>query len=437
MILAPDIGLAFVGGSHDVEDGSAMAVTAVEIETGHVAWQTTFRDPGGNGAVADLAVDPSRSAVFAVGHVLTPGQDGELTILRIDADDGTIRWAERSTTLGNRSPIGIGVASAGGPVLVALASQDGDGDGWDTILLGHGADGGQRLWRTDVETIDDQEVRPASFNMDPAGDRAFIAATTHNASLWPHGALLAFDTASGEPLWTTVTAGFERPAWFRAVETSEDGDTVYAAGAGYTRTPSTTEATREQDTDLDTVGTVGAYDAETGQPLWESFPERLTAGGGQAVDLAVGPGDTGVYMAVRTFAATVDHIPGLVQAFEPEDGTHRWAGTMQAHPYGEVQGTNIEVSDDGERVTATGLGWQMRTPVVALGGHQPLRPTDVLIQTYDAQDGVTQWSARYAGPSGSQDTPTDLQLGPDGSTFLSVTTQGPAYSVLAYPPWGG
>jgi hypothetical protein len=197
---------------------------------------------------------------------------------------------------------------------------------------------------------------------------------------------------------------------------SRDGRQVYVTGYSQTYDPVTGFPTPP---DATTV----AYDTATGDELWAS----RRPGAGLSID--VSPSGDRVYVTGFVQAPAAQY---LTTAYEAGDPDHLGEVVWTASYTGDYSnyGALLEVSPDGSRVFVTGQkGTFDGTPIVGVG-------SEYATLSYDADTGVQQWVAAYAGPTRGHHIPTGLDVSPAGDrvfvTGYSLRTNHAEYGTVAY-----
>jgi DNA-binding beta-propeller fold protein YncE len=92
-------------------------------------------------------------------------------------------------------------------------------------------------------------------------------------------------------------------------------------------------------------------------------------------------------------------------SYDAATGTQLWVARYDSASHGDESATSIDVSPDGTQVYVTGCASPQQ---YCVGG-------DYLTVAYRTADGTKVWTSRYSATAQSQDTPTKVVAGPDGS----------------------
>src|SRR5207248_2903600 len=108
------------------------------------------------------------------------------------------------------------------------------------------AGGGQRLWVSRYDRAYNQGDVPNALAVSPDGSRVFVTGYAADTLGYTDYGTVAYDSASGASLWTSLYGGPNRLAIAYAIGVSRDGSKVFATGSAATV----------------------AYDAATGAQVW-------------------------------------------------------------------------------------------------------------------------------------------------------------------------
>lgn len=232
-------------------------------------------------------------------------------------------------------------------------------------------------WTDRIDTGFGDDVSYA-LAVSPDGAQVFVAGSIAGP-LGPadrHGAVAAYDAIGGGRLWFART-GTDQTEGFNAIAISPDGRRVVAAGGIIGSTA--------RSADFLTI----AYDAATGERLWESRYD----GPGHDVDgaaaVAVSADGSRVFVAGTGWGGPAPAWDGYeTVAYDALTGTTLWDARFDGPGLVDLL-AGLAVSPDGARVYVTGHSWHGIGP----GG----TGFDFMTLAYDASSGVKVWSARHDG----------------------------------------
>ncbi|MFN2545520.1 MAG: PQQ-binding-like beta-propeller repeat protein [Actinomycetota bacterium] len=237
-----------------------------------------------------------------------------------------------------------------------------------------------------------------SAALSPAGDRLFVGGTSYDDVTSYDGLVAAFDTMTGNVVWSSrydgPMRGYDTAS---AVTVSPDGSTVYSTG-------------RSQGPDGDWDFATIAYDAATGVQRWVARYDGPQHMDDRSFGIAVSP-DGGTVFAGGTRDDELNNADagdyGVV-AYDAATGEERWAAGYQgtAGQYDIVD--KLLISRDGSRLYATGRSYGAGTG------------PDAVTVAFDTTDGDELWAARYNGVGTGTDEGIDLAQSADGSRLVVV-----------------
>jgi DNA-binding beta-propeller fold protein YncE len=415
-----------------------------------VLWQTT--SPGWS---RYAVLSPDGSVLFLAGVL-----DSQFLTQGLDAITGNRIWEARykgpSTCEGASCygdfPRDIGVSADGSTVFVT-GSSGGAERGFDIATLAYHAFSGEQLWVNRVVGPDHAD-EPFALAVSPDSSKMFVTGKSWQPPRQIpalQSVTIAYAAATGDDLWM---ARFEDPDFggnrARAIGVSPDGTHVYVAGHGI-------RLARPRDAGYLTL----AYDAESGQQLWQADAGRL----GWAYSLAVsadgerllvtGEDGTVAFDAVtgrelwvakqgargefvvtsttseRAFVSLGERYIGrpkfLTSALDQLSGMSVWSSTYNASESSHDVAMSLSSSTDGNMVYTT--GWSQPS-------YDEIRLRDAVTLAYNSATGEERWLARY--DSGQYDSGEAVTAHGDGDcVFISVTswdfdTQESHTMVLAY-----
>jgi DNA-binding beta-propeller fold protein YncE len=172
-----------------------------------------------------------------------------------------------------------------------------------------------------------------------------------------------------------------------------------------------------------------AYDASTGAELWAERYVGPTNSGDQPFQLAVSPDSAMVFVTgyglgpTSSTGSTSDYT---TVAYEASTGTQTWLAQFDDPQNGDDQGRSIAVSPQGSFVYVTGV-----TRVLDPGLQ------DIVTIGYEAATGTELWLKRFNGPANDDDYPNAIGVSPDGSEIVVAgPSTGPHggvdYATVAY-----
>jgi DNA-binding beta-propeller fold protein YncE len=430
--------------------GTVAGGTAATAARGirHPLWVAAFHGPpGGKSQALAEAVSPDGARLFVTGS------------LGLTAISPSKRWATISygTAAGRRhwlqyyqgtdtssdstaAPVAVAVSPDGSTVFVTGYVTNTGGVRAEATVAYDTATGARRWVAQHIPVVRLTDVSPVAVAVSPDGSRVFVLSNDYTAQ--------AYDTATGNLVWSAIATGLHGISFVFAGAMSPDGSRLFLTGSGFT------PANREE-------FQTAALDAATGATLWVQHyikPHQPFGALALALAVAVSPDGSMVYVAgqvpfsglvlgddAATGALRWARFPSLAaateavspngssvffggppppssgvfvtQAREPDTGTLLWTHPQTSRPSTVSSRTTLRamaVSPDGSRLVVTGR---------VLNG-----VTQAMTIAYNPANGRLLWSAGFAlsnqGVEGT--TPAAVVVSPDSSRVFVTGLGTPA-----------
>lgn len=373
---------------------------------GDVVWVARLHGSAGNAGPAGVAVSPDGAAVYVTGTTFDEvGDDivGHATTVAYDTRTGNQLWISRHPD----AHAGALAVSPDGRRLYVTGYQlakDPDLDNvidTDSLTIAYDAASGATLWDAVAGTPSTWDGSiTVKLTVSPAGDRVFVSGTAQNQSSGTVGFFtLAYDVsdlASDEPLWVSRRDPTAREVGLALTDmnVSPDGSKVFLAGFVVSLATKAPVA----------PALAIAYDARTGEPLWEKQYSLNRLSAFSTTKPVVGVSDFYVFNALtpspdgkRVYATgtmlgdrpTFD-FDGLTVAYDADTGEQLWA---KRYDWADADGLyDVASSPDGRLVYVTGSS--TRYGVTAQSGTFSPPQTEGLVIAYDADTGEQISTAR-------------------------------------------
>jgi hypothetical protein len=338
-----DLDLTEHGGSADTASGHSDPRRA----GGSLLWEDRFGAPETDEFPGQGAIAAGDRAVFVSG-----GAGGDVLVRAHRAKDGELLWADTFDRSGGFDDA-LGITLARGRVFV-LGGADLPANSRGTPLIrAYESETGRLLWH--------QELFAGDGVFDSAVVRGRRVVAIGGNSAW---LVQAYDTDTGAPLWGDR---FGNGVSNRAIGVAEHAGRVFVGGRA--RPPGAT---------LNWL--VRAYDAASGQVLWEDY-----AGGGisgQATSLAVGGNRV---IAVGQCCAS----DWLVRTYDARTGEIQWEDVVDkgGSAYPELA---LDVAILGGRAFVAGGGGAGCKLEVAAQEN-----CDFIVRAYDLRSGRLLWEDQH------------------------------------------
>lgn len=266
--------------------------------------------------------------------------------------------------------------------------------------------GGVKLWTSLYDGVSGHDFAEATA-VSPDGSGVFVTGASTGARGVNDYATVAYDEATGAERWARR---YDGPGHgldsAKAIAVSPDGSSVFVTGGS---------TGAGGDSDYATI----AYEAATGSREWVRRYDAPDGGNDFAVDIAVSPDGSLVFVTGTTFSAGGDTDYATV-AYDAATGSRDWVRRFGSRTRGDSPQA-LTVSPDGSRVVVTG----------ASSIHRRHSITYATV-SYDALTGDTRWVSRYLG-KGRQWVATSVAISPDGSrAFVTGWSNFRGYATVAY-----
>lgn len=238
--------------------------------------------------------------------------------------------------------------------------------------------------------------RAEGMDLSPSGSTLFVTGGSFSSDTDYDFATSAFDTASGNTLWSSRFDWDEHGEIPWDVAASPTGDRVFVTGA-YGGFP---YGVRGVGTTTWSYGTV-AYDAATGEQLWFVPYEGADSRVDIAVKVAVAPdGDQAFVTGVTCCSLDAkgrERFDVATLAYDAATGDQLWVQRYDGPSHGNDQPLSLSVSPSGEQVFVAGLAdvsgpWS--------GTNLCTGRCAYLVLAYDAATGEREWLVEDPGEFG-------------------------------------
>lgn len=387
---------------------STWAMLAYDGSSGAPLWETKWGDPTRYSFPTSVAAGRN-GLVFATGTTRTSfgDPDGLLTTIAFDQDTGEIIW--RSTYNGpggTDNARTLDVSPDGRTLYIAGISAGTSNADLDYALIAYDTATGRELFVTRYTGVGKSDS-PFGLAVAPSGDLVYLTGWSYG-----HGdynvdygtvAIHTAGPAAGQIAWEARYDGTNSrtPDQANAIAIAPDGTKLYVTGL-------TSNATSGPPFPVDySYGTV-AYDARTGEQLWDArtkwdgtvfnSPNAIVADGSR------------VFVTGQTKLGSDNNV-GTV-AYDSSTGEQLWSESYGVAEHDLELGKAIAMSPRGEGVYVTGVSSSSRTKQVFLNQTQS---GDQLTIGYDPATGNRDFVARFNSTGYDYDVGHDAVVSRDGS----------------------
>ncbi|SDL02299.1 Outer membrane protein assembly factor BamB, contains PQQ-like beta-propeller repeat [Nonomuraea maritima] len=411
------------------------------------SWAAAYGVAGGNDSGEIVALDPAGERVYVTGTSFAAGSglfSPSMVTMAYDAATGVEVWRKTYVGPGKEydEPFGMKVSPDGSKLFVVGASS-GDGSSVDAVTIAYDSASGNELWTQRYTEEGAYSDHANDAVVSPDSKTVYV---TGMVSPGPEDKndyfTAAYDTATGEQKWRVLYdgKGASTDDARKIVLTADGsklvitGQTAGPAGTGLTDwgtvaydaatgqqlwdanvngdengldIPSALAVTADDKavvvtgvtsnpdslTDFETV----AYDIATGQQLWKDRYDGPSHESDTPHDITVAPGGT-VYVTGNTTGEGTGGDYTTI-AYNPATGERLWLQRFDGAAHNEDYAWHVRVTPDGAKVVVAGQSTDVAD-----------RGADYVTIAYDAVTGEPVWTGRYDGEVASSDVANGLAV---------------------------
>jgi hypothetical protein len=413
-------GEIYVTGFSGTDDTGYDVVTMAYSPTdGAESWRSTFSATTGTDLARAVAVSPDGQGVFVTGTTNQLGKSLDFLTVAYHAASGAEAWtAIHDGDGGPDQARDVAVGPDGS--LVFVTGEISFGESTNIATVAYDAASGEQVWAEAFDGPAHGEDSARAVAASPDGTTVFVAGTSEGPSSGRDAAILGYDAATGDLLWSSryKGAGGTTTEVARSLAIAPDGSTLYVL----------TEAEGDG-TDPDTDVVVLALDTITGDGLWNDRYDGPASWFDGAGEIVIHPGGSSVFVAGSAAVTTGEGLAQdfLVISYNAATGTRRWVRLWDGPSNQSDVARAIAVTPDGSELVVTG---ETQVSVAALG-ESTLARSDFATIGLDAGSGALKWWARYdypgipsypspvvGIPSGTWNAEPRLAIVPDGSRAI-------------------
>ncbi|MPZ25888.1 MAG: S8 family serine peptidase [Micromonosporaceae bacterium] len=333
------------------------ATVAYDAATGVELWVARHDGPASDPrpAFAALNVPPKVAVeddrVFVTGFDYTELTGEDFGTVAYDAATGAELWQARyaGTAVPEANDIGYDVAVAAGTVYVTGTSRGADGrDHWEFATVAYDAATGEQRWAARHSSSTRSH---SSWAVTATDSQVFVTGQSSQPGAIEF-ATVAYDAVTGDRQWESRHRGplsGGTPRDVVVIEDGEHGDRVFVTGSSLTSLGNSDAATI-------------AYDAATGDELWQARYAGPRGAGDTGRALAVVGGEDGG-LAGATLVVTGEswgqgtHFDYFTVGYDATTGARQWDARFDQPVTGRAEATGVAVAGTAAdyQVFVTGL----------------------------------------------------------------------------------
>jgi WD40 repeat protein len=431
VVFSPDGSRVFVTGEGDFDGGFApssgdtggdVATVAYDAVSGAELWSARYNGGGRSYDVGNaIAVSPDGTRVFVAG---VTGSDN--VTLAYDAGTGEELWVSRHDA-GSVWDISYDIAVSPNGTRVFTTGRMLDIGPKDIHTVAYDSATGGKLWVSVYAGPAGLADNGTSVALSPDGNVVYVVGESHNGTTPEFNltgmdlVVLAYDAQQGNQLWLTrydnPSGGQDSSSQFvSALEVSPDGTRLFVIG---------NSGGPGAGVDYLTL----AVDAVSGAVQWEARYDGPVGGADQAWAVGLSPDASRVYVTGESVGAT--STDAATVAYDAGSGQQLWEARYDGPAQAWDRGMALAVASGGRQII---IGGQSNIMGVLFGFKG-----DMVTIAYDGATGDEMWNETYNGPIGDHDGGLAVAASPDGSTAVTTgwTAGGPPPLGLGVTDTGG
>lgn len=400
---------------------SRWSILGYAAHSGEQVWETKWGDPDRYSFPSSIVAGRDPSLVFVSGSTRTEfsDPDGRMKTFALAADTGEIVWeAAYNGPGGTDNSRTMTTSPDGRSVYVATISSGSENHDLDYVLVAYDALTGAELFTTRYKGIDINDVdTPWGIVVSPSGDLVYLTGQSAGPGEFNIDFATIAVAATGPTRGTIVWearydgTGVSGPDSARDITVAPDGSRVYVTGYS-------NEAEASAPFAVNYYYATVAYDAATGEQLWEA--RRGFEGTNFNASTAIAADRAGrVFITGQSKQQSPADFNIATVAYDGATGQELWFERYGLELHDHELGMDIAVSPRSDGVYVTGISSSSHTK--ALYGNQT-QNGDHITMGYDPETGARDFTARYNATGYDYDVGRDAVVSPDGSMLYLTSS---------------
>ena len=402
-------------------DGRTRGAVVAYTPAGERTWVAPWGDPENHNIPTSIAVSPDGSSVFVSGtwKVDQVAADGHLTTVAFDATNGDILWDANydGPADGTDNARDLVVSPDGRSLYIAGISAGRDNGDLDFLALAYDARSGDEKWTTRWDGIgQNNSDSPFALDINARGNLLYMTGWSYGLGEYNNDygtiAVRLKGKDEGSIAWTARYdgVGSRAPDQASALVVSPDDSTVFVTGMS-------------DDVDSGPPFAVNygyatvAYDAVTGEQLWESRKQWPGTTFNSPNAIAIDP--SGRHLVVSGQANSRDLDFGTV-TYDTETGTEIWSDRYGFQDYDFELAKDVTMDPRGDTVYVSGISAKSPPGVPGVVLYAP--NGDQLTIAYDIATGEREWLARFNPTTTDYVSVQTMAISPDATTLYTGTS---------------
>ena len=317
------------------------ATVAYDATTGIRRWVARF-DGSGNDYAQAIAVSPDGGGLFVAGFSTDAVGAFDYTTVAYDAETGAQRWVARYEGPGDSydDAHALGVSPDGLTVFVTGGSIGAFGT-FDYATVAYEAATGIERWVARYDGPAGGGDVANALRIGPDGATVLVTGYSSGTGGSLDYATVAYEAATGAQRWAARYDGLGEDDDATALGLSPDGGMAFATGWS---------ARSAANGDYATV----AYDVATGAERWVARFNGPTNNDDQAADVAVNAAGSAVFVTGKSYQSTLRGYDRVTLAYDAATGDELWQARYEGPGDSNDSPTELAISPDGATLFVTG-----------------------------------------------------------------------------------
>ena len=380
-------------------------------------WVARWGDPDHYGFPTSIAVSPDGRSVFVSGswRVDQVAADGHLTTIAFDAESGDVVWTANYDGPGNGTDNAreLVLSPDGRTLYIAGISAGRDNADLDYAAIAYDTATGAELWVSRWDGVGKGNTdSPFAIDINSRGDMLYLTGWSYGEGEYNNDyGTIAVDAAghdAGTIVWSARYdgVGVHAPDQASALIVSPDDSTVFVTGMS-------DDVEGGPPFDVNYGYATVAYDATSGQQLWESRKQWPDTTFNSPNSVTIDPDGRRLVITGQVGLRELDF--GTV-AYDPRTGEEVWSDRYGLEEYDFELGKEVVVDPRGDTAYVTGISAKSPPGVPGVVLYAP--NADALTIAYDIVTGQKKWLARFNPSVTDFVSVKSMAVSPDASKIV-------------------
>ena len=398
-------------------EGKARWAVLAHDSDGTQMWQARWGSPDHYSFPTSITVSPDGGLVFVSGswRVDQVAADGHLTTIAFDADSGDVVWTANYDGPGNGTDNAreLVVSPDGRTLYIAGISAGRDNADLDYAVIAYDTASGAELWVSRWDGIGQgNSDSPFAIDINSRGDMLYLTGWSYGEGEFNNDyGTIAVD-AAGEDAGTIVWSarydgvGVHAPDQASALIVSLDDQRVFVTGMS-------DDVEGGPPFDINYGYATVAYDASSGEQLWESRKQWPDTTFNSPNSVTMDPGGRRLVITGQVGHRELDF--GTV-AYDPRTGEEVWSDRYGLEEYDFELGKAVVIDPRGDTAYVTGISAKSPPGIPGVVLYAP--NADALTIAYDVMTGQKKWLARFNPSVTDYVSVRSMAVSPDASKIV-------------------